>query len=242
MNKKKAAILIAGLTRTYKKTKESFFSKLITPNQDEYDIDIYLCFWGKTHQRGMRENKNITELRPEDKKEILDTYKPKNFKILEHYDKANDFFFKKGKKFTSIVGRPKNHSHPDLLHQNGVMAQSYTWHSCFSLIAGKYDILLKTRFDSSYKKPLHLSRVEKNTIHCFSFTHQTFSHIGDAVFFGDQDTMKIACHNYHEDMINFKLPPMSKDSNLYAEDILHDYLKHHNIKINLTKKQIKIIK
>jgi len=242
MNKKKAAILIAGLTRTYEKTKESFFSKVFFPNTNEYDIDIYLCFWDKTHTRGMLKNENITTLNDNDINEVISVYNPKKYHILKNYKEANSLFSEKGKEFTKIVGRPKNHAHPALLHQNGVMAQSYTWHSVFSLVEEEYDLFFRTRFDVSYHQPIYFNSFQGDGLNCFSFDHQDFSYVGDAAFLGDFNSMKTACSNYHLDMINMKIPPMRKNSNLFAEDILYDYLKYFNIKINLTPKIIKIIR
>jgi hypothetical protein len=239
----KIAVLLPGLVRTWKSTFEDFSANLINPNQEKHQIDIYLAFWEKTDQkRNMRkgrregENENIQPLSGEIIEEIIDSYRPKKYSILNDYDGKNKFFQEKGLLLEQSIGVP-HHPEPKMLFANSVMAQSYVWNKCFSLISEDYDLIVKTRFDVTYGKPIIFDQMDPSLFNNFGKSggkqdrRCSPSRVADLLFASNFKTMKRVMLNYHIDAINIRLPETAKQKPRFNENILYNYIKHYNIKI-----------
>ena len=240
---KKVAILIPGLVRTYKKTQHIFFTNIIDKNRDSFKIDIYLAFWGYTHQRGPLGSK--TEVRPIDDSElneILKLYNPKGYLVLDDYEKKQEEFAYYADKIAKKIGIPK---HPDgvSLIKNGILAQTYTWKVAFELIDEEYDFVLKYRFDAA-SEALNFKEMRDSEFNCAGPSHQHAQYgIADVVFGSDLRTMSKIMTGYYNLAIGNSLPnPEGGHPNVYQEYILKEFLKQNKIPINYLNKRVHIIR
>ena len=241
---KKIAILLPGLLRTYDKTSQHFFQNIIKPNQEKYLIDTYLGFWNYTHKRG--DNGLREEVQTVDKdqiEEILDLYKPKEYIVLDDYEAKNSIEFPNiVSNIIETLGRP-NHPDGDSLLQNGLVAQTYTWHRTYSLLKESYDYVMKTRFDIATEK-IFFDDFIPEKFNCAGPTHQFSQYkLADTLFCSNQKTMENIMYKYHEDIIKDKIPNISESyPNVFPEYVLKDYLKRNNIKINYLNKKVYIVR
>jgi len=207
----KIAILIPGLTRSYKKVYKSYNENVLKPNNN-HEIDTYLAFWTHTHVRDKRSNsgqKGHRELGQEEIEDVIETYSPKKYLIMDDYKEKNKFFKKHTNPLASVIGKDKRHHNPYSLIQNGIIAQTYVWSKVFSLIENEYDLIVKSRFDIAYRKKVIFEDID---LHAFSCAGKTQKDRGktqwesygicDILFAGNYDTMKKVMNDYHESVID----------------------------------------
>ena len=79
----KAALLITGQPRTYKQVYQYLEKYLLYPNKGR--LDIFLCFWDKTHKRKMEGQKlyEMKDIKDTDVSGVLKKYNPKSYTILK---------------------------------------------------------------------------------------------------------------------------------------------------------------
>lgn len=231
---KKAAVILPGLVRTYLKTYENFFSNIVSPNSDEWEIDIYLAFWDHTHFRGPASNPRMMVQKIENKEvdKILKMYSPKKYMILQEYEKKNNIEFKKiANDLVNIIGMPR-HSDGISLIQNGIVAQTYSWYKAFSLIEEEYDVVIKYRFDIQ-TPPVIFNDIEKDKYNCIGQKGQYPSFkIADIVFASGQAIMEKCMKALHLEIVSLKTPNISKrQPNVFPEFVVKDFLQRNNIQI-----------
>ena len=231
---KKAAVILPGLIRTYLQTYENFFSNVISPNSDEWEIDIYLAFWDHTHFRGEGSTPRVM-VRKIEKKEvdkIIEIYSPKKYTILQEYEKKNSIEFKKiANDLVKIIGMPR-HADGISLIQGAVVAQTYSWYKAFSLIEEEYDIVVKYRFDIQ-SPPIIFNDIEKDKYNCIGQGGQYDSFgIADIIFASRQDIMEKCMKGIHLEIVSLTMPDISKrQPNVFPEFVVKDFLQRNNIPI-----------
>ena len=240
---KKAAILLTGLVRTYKKTFANFYSNLINTNTPSYEIDIFLTFWDHTHQRGkLGYTTEKRKLCKKEIEEIVSMYKPKSFKLLRNYEEQSKKFKKKSHEIADKIGTPR---HPDgnVLIENGVLAQTYVWKQAFGLIENSYDVVVKTRFDAASQK-IDFDEIIEKKFNCSGPSHQFSQYkLADVIFSSDYKTMKKIMVDYHDLAASNNLPvPKSGYKNIFQEFILKEFLQQTKIDINYINKKVHIIR
>lgn len=234
----KVAITLSGLSRTYKKSLPSFNQNILLANKN-HDLDIYLSVWDYTHLRVLRKEKpneyatNINKLSEHVLKDIIKSYDPKQYCIMDQYHEKNSFFKGHTQKLIKVIGTP-DHEQPNILIQNAVIAQSYAWHRAFDLIDidCNYDLVIKCRFDVDYKGPIIFEDFDTNKVNCFGLKHQNFG-IGDIVFGSNYRIMKQLMYQYHLDVLKCNLRKIKNNyPNVFPEYVLKDYINQNNYDIN----------
>ena len=235
----KIAITLSGLSRTYKKSLPSFNKNILLANQN-HDLDIYLSVWDHTHLRVEDKEKpneyatDIKKLSEDVLIDIIRSYSPKRYCIMNQYHEINSFFREHTKKLIKVIGTPE-HIQPNLLIQNGIIAQSHTWYRAFNLIIDShcnYDLVVKCRFDLDYREPIIFDNFNNNKVNCFALADQNFK-VGDIVFGSNYYIMKTLMHQYHIDILKCNLRNI-KDNypNVFAEYVFKDYIHQNNYDIN----------
>tara|TARA_R100001591_G_scaffold39110_2_gene50670 strand:+ start:644 stop:1372 length:729 start_codon:yes stop_codon:yes gene_type:complete len=241
---KKVAIVMCGLPRTYKKTNEIFFSNLINSNKKEYIIDVFLGFWDHTHVRGEGGSRSsIRKINKQEIEDILNIYSPKKHIVFDDYeDKNKNYFSNIANQLVLTIGFPR---HPDgvSLIKNGVVAQTYGWFKTFSLIDEEYDIVVKSRFDIVMEN-INFNNFKIGEFNCAGPRHQFPQYgLADALFGSDQSTMQEIMVNFHNDIIDSKIPNISNlYPNVFAEYILKDLLYRKKISVNYLNKKVEIVR
>ena len=126
----KVAVLIPGLTRTYKETYESFFKNIIEPNSENNKIDVYLAFWDYTHGRHGRnreKGRNISKLSSGEIDNIIRVYDPRKYLVMDDYAEKNKYFDSITDGIIETIGLPTEKHNPRAFIRNGMVAQTYGW-------------------------------------------------------------------------------------------------------------------
>jgi|TARA_R110000787_G_scaffold336_8_gene1246 hypothetical protein len=226
---KNIAILITGLTRTYKETFNSFKTNVIESNAD-CDIDIYLSFWDKTHDRTFKAGSVYDSYDPIDsiktsKDNVIETYNPKNYVEL-NFDKyykllktqsenpnLKDLNFVRNKNFTL----------------NSFFCQFYCWKRGIEIISTdiNYDLVLKIRFDSIFNTPIIFSDFTPSV---FSSGGWNNTFINDFVFCSNYQNMSFLMREFYDSLLRDDIVEF-KDEFLPEKYITYT-IKKHGIEIN----------
>jgi hypothetical protein len=146
--KKRVAILIPGLVRSFEKTYQNLFENIIQNNQQDYEFDIFLDIWdlsnskvsefdrrGINSDRDYRENTSSKNI---DCNLLKEVYNPTYIGI----EKSSDLYFSRFKKYqTNNIPM-------------AVFSQFYKIHKCIRAVNDhsflndkNYDVFIRTRFD-----------------------------------------------------------------------------------------------
>lgn len=146
--KKRVAILIPGLVRSFEKTYKNLFENIIQNNQKDYEFDIFLDVWDSSNskvsefnRRGVNSNRDYREdviTESVNSNLLKEIYNPTYIGI----EKSSDLYFSRFKKYqTNNIPM-------------AVFSQFYKIHKCIRAVNDhiflnntNYDIFLRTRFD-----------------------------------------------------------------------------------------------
>jgi len=165
--KTRAAILVFGQPRTYKKCYQSLFDNII--NQNNHNFDIYLITWKKDYNE-----------------ELLKYYKPKDVLLLDYDDFLKDLDHIDKLK----IGLTYNND--NMKDKNTYFVQLWQWYKAYGFIKNKnYDYIVKTRFDIQLMKPIKIDN--NNYFIDFSERDKIYKNTLDDLFYilKDKDTMDI---------------------------------------------------
>ncbi len=175
VNKKKVLIGLYGLTRTFKQTSSLLFERIINPNKDSYDFDIYINtdFDAGVLTCGRADNSNGTSCHKysnlDDLYADLNAYynKENQLKEIIIYNKENTFLIHP---YFLIVKRIQQ-----------ILKKAYDNNKV-------YDIYINMRMDSVITNILDLNSVSNDfVLTCGNFTRNYFLHNRDIldIFYGN---------------------------------------------------------
>jgi len=146
--KKRVAILIPGLVRSFEQTYQNLFENIIHNNQQDYEFDIFLDVWDLTNskvsefdRRGINSDRDYRENisnKNIDCNLLKQLYNPTYMGI----EKSSDLYFSRFKKYqTNNIPM-------------AVFSQFYKIHKCIRAVNDhsflnniNYDVFIRTRFD-----------------------------------------------------------------------------------------------
>ena len=219
----KVAVCYSGMLRNlmvnFDNHNEYFLSK--------YDCDIFLDLWdvygyGTYEKRydSFSEDK-ITE---EDKKNIIEKIKPKDYRF-EEFKTMESFFDYKEKtidpKRSNVPPYPKN-----------ILSMFYKIKKCGELVKRnhvEYDVIVKTRCDLFHKEEINLEQPKDNTIYVNEIDGWGVSAVGDRFLYGNPKTMEIL-HSTYDNVENLWLNRISILS--APEHVLYTHLNENNLIID----------
>lgn len=186
----KVALLLAGHAKEFTNC---------YPNLKEYILDI------------LKPNIYIHSYEDENKKEIIETYKP-----VSHFFECENSIPK------------ENFNYKTFSYMPNPMNIYYMWRKrnlCFSLIEDDYDAVIHTRFDCKYTKPIPIENFNLNHFNIPSggdFENGIF----DMFCVSSKNNMK-----YYFSLYNF-IKNYLKEELLHSERLLKKHLSLSNTKIN----------
>lgn len=224
MSKKKVAILFTGFIRNWFETCDSFLENVVEFNKDKYDIDIFGVTLDETNRYSGNRN-YFEQIKESEFDNLKNKYNMANFEVLEN--KFLDSYFVKEKNYLFHL----IHDYTGLMYKlGGVVKQAYIYQKGLDLIEShnkNYDLVIKTRFDISYKSPCKIPNIIDNEVRMLTMhSNQKFV---DAVLVGSYDTMKICLNSYSKlEDIDFML----KNKITFFEDLIRENVIQNNIPID----------
>ena len=234
---KKIALMVTGLTRTYKQTYESFHKHLLLPNHEK--IDLFLCLWDHTHLRRMDYNKGQKLYEIKDKSianidDVLKHYNPKDYTIL----KTNNYTEEINSTLQYVLSKKNPPEQGKEYIRNGVISQALCWNKCLEMLGDKeYNIIVKSRFDLEHNSDIKIDikKEDENSITCPSGPRYYGTHgFDDRFFFGDFSSMKKLLSIYN----HFK--NCEKLESLILEREIKSFLAKEGIKIKTKNLDVEI--
>tara|TARA_R100000008_G_scaffold27421_1_gene15220 strand:+ start:16197 stop:16964 length:768 start_codon:yes stop_codon:yes gene_type:complete len=243
VSKKKLAVLMCGHLRTYKKCLKNFKSTIVEANKEDYDIDIFVVTSNVVAQRehgpvikpssilkGSKKHPTVYKVNVEETTaELVECYKPASVTFIEEdFDKYNSYavnewsHFKYGIYLKPYLAMKKV---KDKQEEEGF----------------RYDAVLRTRPDVTYRVPVKINDLEENTIYLPGGWVKNPERYDDDVYhadvlaYGDFETMN-KYTNIHK--MDKPLPSkLNAEWSERSENQLYLYLKHNKINIKYCLKQ-----
>lgn len=215
MSKRKLAIFICGLARSWDETYTKFYENIILPNESEFEIDLYIISWEKSYNRLFYQITDQIDFKLIDIEGIKLLYKPK-LGIFRNYVKYN-----KTRSFKMLKDLLLSHNdlpkQGDLFVENAIISQFFIWDLAIQITKSyEYDVMLKSRFDLSFNKKICINNVLKNDndIICNSDLNYFNHGFSDLFFFGNKSNM-IRLMQVYRSLIEY-----TSSDNLYPEVII----------------------
>jgi hypothetical protein len=157
----KVALLISGLARNVRDGYNQYFSSII----NEYDTDVYLHYW----EDGEWED-------------VLKVFSPKKYICVKPFSFEQ---YKEG------VDSPNDKLARPIYPYN--VAGNYTslpmfygWQSVYSLVEGRYDCIIKTRYDIGWSEKIDLGKFDFSKINVTNMHWNNSPIIDDNIFITNQ--------------------------------------------------------
>jgi len=250
-NKKRLAVLNCGHSRTFEKCYDNFLSKVIAPNAEEYDIDVFVVTSNivsqKTNTRPIFKPKLVANGDQKYNKKtngiIYEVNKEKLKRSVEHIYSSTKY------KLVGVFFVPEN------IEDNNINPLSWEWfrRGIFSKpyyamakmkeeekkIGARYDAVLRTRPDVILEKSIRIKNLERDTLYLPGGWVKNPQHYEDRFYIvdflahGDRKSMEkyTDIHKMREPLhTKVKSRPECSENQLYL------YLKKNDIKIKFSLK------
>jgi hypothetical protein len=250
-NKKRLAVLNCGHSRTFEKCYDNFLSKVIAPNAEEYDIDVFVVTSSivsqKTNTKPIFKPKLVADGdRKYNKKTngiIYEVDEERLRRSVEHIYSSSEY------RLVGVFFVPEN------IKDNNIDPLSWEWfrRGIFSKpyyamtkmkeeeekIGARYDAVLRTRPDVILGKDIRIKNLERDTLYLPGGWVKNPQHYEDRFYIvdflahGDRKSME-----KYADIHKMREPLQTKVKSRpeCSENQLYIYLKKNNIKIKFSLK------
>ena len=225
----KFAICLSGLTRTYQKTFDKFWSNIIEPLRKYGEVDVFISTWSIQDSHESIVNIN----------EILNLYKPKSLEVENYSDLEKTFLLSNyTKKDCPIPQIVKNGVLLSIPGQYKILKCNLLKQSFEKINKFKYDFVIRTRFDLTIEELKVEDFIENKLNILYSFDNL----IGDYFYISNSQIMDEVCglfYNY-ENILNIEGTDMGPERNLFfhTKNKMIDFNILENYKYSLVREMI----
>lgn len=223
--KKRVAILIPGLVRSFEKTYQNLFENIIQHNQEDYEFDIFLDIWDSSnsnisefYRRGVNSERDYRDAISNENIDcslLKKIYNPTYMGV----EKSSDLYFNRFKKYqTNNIPM-------------AVFSQFYKIHKCIRAINDhlflnntNYDVFIRTRFDLETNK-IDLNKFDFNKVDVYSEikSNNRSEWINDRFFLMNENGLK-CLYSFYLNLENL----MIEYKTSIPEVLLYHYLIQNN--------------